>query len=322
MAEPKTSRLPNTSIEIVGGDYEHVLGLAGDFGDTHITYRSHGLNEIFELMIAERAFEVCEFSLSNYLMLKDRGADWLMAIPVFPYRAFRHSTIYVRHDSPLRTFADLVGKAIAVPDYSMTAAVWTRGILKDQYGVDWSSMRWISGRKQRFEPPSNVDLTFIDEPLEDALINRHIDALLTTSTLDEAKSATEQKLRPLLNDARNVERSYFAETGIYPINHTVVVREDAVARLPQLPRLLFDIYSEAKHDAYRRRLGATLLPWGQSLWNELFAGFGGDPLPYGLTTLNRHVVETLCKYLVDQGLISERPALDELFVKGSLRWHL
>lgn len=319
MAGSRTSGPSTAAIEVVGGDYEHVLGLAGTVDDVHIAYRSHGLNEVFERMIAERAFEVCEFSLSNYLMLKDRGADWLVAIPVFPYRAFRHSTIYVRRDSPLRTFADIAGKKIAVPDYSMTAAVWTRGILKERYNVDWASMQWISGRKQRFEPPSGVPLTFSDESLEEALIQGHVDALLTTSTLDEAKDVGERKLRPLLSNAREVERNYFAETGTYPINHTVVIREDALKRLPQLPRLLFDVYSAAKQKAYRRRLGATFLPWGQSLWNELLPMFNGDPLPYGLTELNRRVIETLGGYLLEQRLVSKMPALNGLFVAADSR---
>ena len=74
-------------------------------------------------------------------MLKDRGADWINAVPVFPYRAFRHSTLYVREDSPLRGPADLKGKLVGVPDFSMTAAVWTRGILGEQYGVKWTDMR-------------------------------------------------------------------------------------------------------------------------------------------------------------------------------------
>ena len=94
-----------------------------------LRYTTAPLRDVFFRMLTERSYEVCEFSLANYLMLKDRGADWLHAVPVFPYRAFRHSTLYVRKDSPLREPADLRGKRIGVPDFSMTAAVWTRGIL-------------------------------------------------------------------------------------------------------------------------------------------------------------------------------------------------
>ena len=119
------------AIDVAGGDYEHTLGLAGIRDGIDIRYTTAPLRDVFLRMLTERCYEACEFSLSNYLMLRDRGADWLHAIPVFPYRAFRHSTLYVRKDSSLREPADLRGKRVGVPDFSMTAAVWTRGILAD-----------------------------------------------------------------------------------------------------------------------------------------------------------------------------------------------
>src|SRR6476646_11165850 len=131
------------AVKLYGGDYEHTLDLAGVREGIVIEYAVRPLLEIFEGMLNDRAYEACEFSLSNYIMLQDRGATWIHAVPVFPYRAFRHSTLYVRKDSPLQEPADLHGKRVGVPDFSMTAAVWTRGILADQYGVQWRDLRWV-----------------------------------------------------------------------------------------------------------------------------------------------------------------------------------
>lgn len=166
------------AIELTGGDYEHTLGLAGIRDGIDIRYTTAPLRDVFLRMLTERCYEACEFSLSNHLMLKDRGADWLHAIPVFPYRAFRHSTLYVRKDSPLREPADLRGKRVGVPDYSMTTAVWTRGILADQYGVHWQDLRWVVSGKQRFATLPGVTLEAAGK----------MDALLTPQTADDRKA--------------------------------------------------------------------------------------------------------------------------------------
>ncbi len=268
-------------------------------------------------MLNERCYEVCEFSLSNYLMLRDRGADWLQAIPVFPYRAFRHATLYVRKDSPLREPADLRGKRIGVPDFSMTAAVWTRGILADQYDVLWQELHWVVSGQQRFATLPGVTLQTIDGDLETALIEGHIDALLTPQTTDDRKPSGECRFRTLIADVQAAEEAYLHAFGIYPINHVVVIRSDALQRLPELPHALFAAYAQAKAHAYARRLGTTLLPWGARHWKKSFDQFDGDPLPYGLNKINCKVVATLGKYLFDQKLIARELDVQALFLSGT-----
>jgi len=311
------SATQSKEIELYGGDYEHVLGISGAKSGIDIKYVVRPLLEIFEGMLNERRYECCEFSLSNYIMLKDRGADWLHAVPIFPYRAFRHSTLYVRRDSGLKGPADLRGKRIGVPDYSMTAAVWTRGILKEQYGVDWSEMRWVASGRQRFTTLPGVPLEIVDRDLETDLIEGRIDALLTPSPDDEKKPAGERRLRSLIADVQKAEEDYVRDYGVYPINHVVVIRDDALRRLPKLPNALFEAFAEAKARAYKRRLGTTLMPWGMRHWNKVFDQFGGNPLPYGLNAINRDVVGRLAGFLFDQKLISKRPDVDELFIRES-----
>lgn len=303
------------AIEVHGGDYEHVLTLSGLHYDIDVSYVIGRPRDIFASMLKEQAYEACEFSLSNYLMLKDRGADWLQALPVFPYRAFRHSTLFVRADSAFRGPVDLPGKRIGVPDFSMTAAVWTRGILADQYGVPWTDLRWVVSGRQRFPALPGVTIEQVETDLEEDLIAGRIDVLLTTAVADDRNPPSARRLRPLIADVQHAEERYFREFGIYPINHVVVIRADALARLPRLPRALFDAYSQAKAQAYRRKLGTTLLPWGARYWHDVFEQFGGDPLPYGLCGINRMVVDRLIKHLHDQKLISRPLDIDALFIE-------
>lgn len=302
------------TIQIHGGDYEHALGLSGPRQGIEIDYVVKPLLEVFEGMLADRSYEACEFSLSNYIMLKDRGADWLHAVPVFPYRAFRHSTLYVRRDSPLHGPADLVGKTVGVPDYSMTAAVWTRGILGEQYGVHWSTLKWIASGRQRFSVIEGVDLTVTDLDLEAELIDGRIDALLTPTPRDETLPKSERRLRSLIANVQEAEEAYVRDYGVYPINHVMVMREDALARLPRLPQAMFEAYADAKARAYKRRLGTTLIPWGMRHWVKMFDQFDGDPLPYGLTPLNRSVIDRLAGFLHDQKLTSRKLSIDDLFL--------
>jgi 4,5-dihydroxyphthalate decarboxylase len=302
------------AIELTGGDYEHTLGLAGIRDGIDIRYTTAPLRDVFLRMLTERCYEACEFSLSNYLMLKDRDADWLHAIPVFPYRAFRHSTLYVRKASRLREPADLRGKRVGVPDFSMTAAVWTRGILADQYGVQWQELCWVVSGKQRFATLPGVTLEAVNSDLEALLVEGKIDALLTPQTADGQKPAGERQLRNLIADAQAAEEAYLHAFGIYPINHVVVIRSDTLQRLPGLPRVLLEAYEQAKARAYARQLGATLMPWGERHWKTAFDQFAGDPLPYGLNDINRKVVGTLARFLHEQKLIERQPELDSLFI--------
>lgn len=301
--------------DVVGGDYEHTLGVGSVRRNIEIRYRTATLGPVFFKMLRERCYEVCEFSLANYLMLRDRGEDWLEALPIFPYRAFRHSTLYVRTESPLTSPAHLANMRVGVPDFSMTAAVWTRGILSEHYGVDWRQIKWVVAAPQRFSNLPNVQLHQIQGDLEQELLEGRIDAILTTRTKDQQATKDCRRLRTLIPDVEKVERAYFASTGIYPINHVVVVRRDVLDRLPDLALALFEAYSHAKANAYERRLGATLIPWGSSHWRDVFDLFGGDPLPYGLAEQNRGTLRTFSRYLREQGLIHKEMDASTLFAR-------
>jgi 4,5-dihydroxyphthalate decarboxylase len=301
-------------IIIRGGDHEHALGIAGDYDGVRLGYETMRLQDIFVAMLETRRFEVCEFSLANYIVLRATGQDWLSAIPVFPFRAFRHSTAITRRDSALTDLAQLAGKRVGVEDYSMTAAVWFRGLLKREYGVDHRSITWVTGPKQRLPLPRGASIEFTNQSLEDQLCDGGIDVMLGFAVKDSQLPPQQRRLRTVLPDPEAVERGYYQRTSIYPINHCVVIRNDVLDKTPEVVDAVYGAYAKAKERAYRRQLGASLMPWGKAHWMRMFELFGGDPLPYGLTPVNRMVIGQLTRDLHEQGFIESVPDIDSLFI--------
>ena len=306
-------------VQLVGGDYEHALGLETERDGIRFQYARGSPSAIFGKMIAERCYEACEFSLANLIILKSKGADWLSAIPVFPNRAFRHNTLFVPRGSDIRKPGDLRGRRLAVEDYAMTAAVWIRGLLNEEYGVSWRDISWYCDNRQGgFPTPADADVTLVKDDPETLLEQGRVDAMMSFGPRDEQRPLRERRFRRLFEPAQQVEEDYFRRTGIYPINHCVTIRSDVLTRLPALAKTLFDVYTESKRAAYRRKLGTTLMPWAKLYWPSAFDVFGGDPLPYGWTDLNIKVVERLAAYLHEQQLIDRVPVLEQLFLPESL----
>jgi 4,5-dihydroxyphthalate decarboxylase len=301
-------------ITLHGGDHEHVLGIAADYNGVRLAYETKRLQDIFVAMLETRCYEVCEFSLANYIVLRASGQHWLSAIPVFPFRAFRHGGAITRRDSTLSGLVQLAGKRVGVDDYSMTAAVWFRGLLQQEYGVDHRSITWVSYAKQRLPLPRDASVELTTHDLEETLLDGGIDAMLAFSVKDAGLPPPQRRLRSVLADPQAVEQDYYRRTGIYPINHCVVIRNDALKRIPSLATTVYEAYAAAKARAYQRQLGSTLTPWGKLHWARTFELFDGDPLPYGLTPRNRRVVELLAQNLHEQGFIDSVPDIDSLFI--------
>jgi len=230
------------SILVRGNDYEFTLQMAGTYADTRIEYEPGVLEEIYAKVLNNQPFQACEFSLSNYTMMRDRGADdWLTAIPVFANRDFRHSIIWVRKDSDLELAEQLAGKKVGVRDYTMTAAVWLRGTLLDEYNTDWRDIHWFANAEQRFPTLGGVPLTLVDSDPETMLLEGELDAFISPRPRDLMENQpAERQLRPIFRDVLAVEREYFQRTGIYPINHTVVMRKELLDEFPDAPKAIFD----------------------------------------------------------------------------------
>lgn len=281
--------------------------------------------EIFDRMLINLEFEACEMSSSEFVRYAVRGDCPMVAIPVFPSRVFRHG--YIAIDSrQIGAPNDLAGKRIGVPLYAMTAAIFIRGLLQDDHGVDFSHVTWVEGGMNDTKPhgaPSNLPLTrpvAIEPPSSAMSLNDRLEqgdiAAIIGSGLPKALK-TNPNVKRLFPDYRAREVDYVKRTGIFPIMHLVAVRRDVYEQHPFVATSLFNACCEAKAIAARkmRELGTLryMLPWMAAEIEEIDDVFGGDPWPYGVEA-NRPTLEALVRYLADQALIEKPVPIDELFV--------
>jgi 4,5-dihydroxyphthalate decarboxylase len=295
------------TIELVGGAYPFFRNVTGVRDGLDLRYKAVGPGQAFTAVLKNLPFQANEFSLANYTMMRDRGVEWMSAIPVFLNRAFRHGSLYVRRDSDLTHPSHLRGKTIGASEYTQTAGVWWRGTMIDEYDLHWTEVRWAAGPIQRFVPPAEARVQTVEGDIEQLVIDGKIDAFLAPSTADSKRPENERQLRPLMPDTESAERDYFARSGIYPLNHAVVIHQNCLAKFPNAPKTLFEACSASKKQFYAE--GGNLNPWGDPQ--------GEDLIPFGLTEKNREIVETLWRYLFEQKLISRIPDLEPLFVNGA-----
>ena len=283
--------------------------------------------EIFARMVANEAFDVSEMSCAHALIHRGRGTFPFVSIPVFPSRMFRHGYIFVNTTARIRTPQDLEGKRIGVPEYSQTAAVWIRGLLQHEYGVRLETIRWVSGGVNApgrpdvlVNRPAGVPIARVqDRTLNDLLVQGEIDALIGARRPDAL--GKDPRVARLFPDYRELEREYYRKTRIFPIMHTVVIREALYREQRWIAESLYKAFTEAKAWCQAQmRFSSALrytVPWLQADLEEMAEVFGPDPWPYGLEA-NRHVLSTLVAYLVEQHLLPKPIALEELFVPLTL----
>ena len=280
-------------------------------------------------------FDSSEMSLSTLIMMASHGDRRLVAIPVFPSKAFRHSQVYVNAQSGIEKPEDLAGRRVGVIEYQMTAAVWIRSFLQHDYGVAPSSMHWFQGgqdtpnQKARLhhDPPAGVTIDPLPEgaTLNEWLVSGEIDALVTARQ-PAPFAAGSDAVRRLFPDYRSVEEDYLRRTGFYPIMHTVVVGREIYEANRGVALAYLEAFEEAKRRG-RARLRdldtlAVMHPWIAAELDELkepFARFGGDPFAYGIEP-NRHVLEALLVFSHEQGLSDRLIGIDEIFAPETLDW--
>ena len=281
--------------------------------------------EIFWRMLQYQEFDASEMSLSNYATLVGSGAAPFIAIPVFPSRVFRHGYFFINTHKGIAQPADLKGKRGGVPEYSMTAAVYMRGLLQHEYGVKPSDVAWVQGRADRLghKLPSNVRLTQAPAGAElgDLLERGEIDFLMTANNpLSFRRGAP--NVKRLFPNYRELEQDHYRRTRIYPIMHTVVIRRDVYERDPWVAMSLYKALCRAK-DYALRLVSETGSPkasfaWLQPLIEEEQAIIGTDWYPYGIEP-NRASIEALLQYSHEHGLTPRRLKIEDLFVPSTLR---
>jgi 4,5-dihydroxyphthalate decarboxylase len=283
---------------------------------------------IFDRMSGGAEFDVAEYSSSEFVQRYAAGKCDFVAIPVFPSRTFRHSFISVNRKSGIKKPKDLEGKRVGVALYTMTAAIFIRGLLQHEYGVDLDKIHWVQGAINEGGAHGSptvlpllkkVDLEINNsgKSLSDLLEAGEIDATIGTS-LPEAIRYNPDIARMFPN-FHEIEREYYQRTRIYPIMHLVVIKKRVYERHPFVATSLFSAFNRSKNIALERmknlRALRYMLPWMAEQIDEIHDVFGGDPWPYGVEP-NRPTLEALVTYLVDQGLVAaeKKPSLEELFV--------
>jgi 4,5-dihydroxyphthalate decarboxylase len=280
--------------------------------------------EIFDRMSGALEFDASEMSSSEFIARFAAGDCPFVALPVFPSRVFRHGYIAVNR-KVVRTSADLAGKRIGVPLYTMTAAIFIRGLLQHDCGVDLSQVRWVEGAMNEAKPhghPTRLALAkaIAIEPaggrsLSDLIAAGEIAATIGTS-LPDAMSRNPDIVQ-LFPDHHEREKDYYRRTRIFPIMHLVALRREIYEQHPFVATSLYRAFCEAKDLALEKmRYPGTLrymLPWMRSQIAEIDEVFGGDPWPYGVEA-NRATLEALVQYLAEQGLIAAPVPVEKLFV--------
>ena len=256
--------------------------------------------QAFRRMVRELEFDVAELAITTYICARAHGKPFT-AIPVFPMRAFHHGAILHHTGSGIRTPKDLEGRRVGVNrGYTVTTGVWARGILQHQYGVDLNSITWVLSGDEHVEewrPPVNVVSIEPGTRMEDMLVSGEIPAAIGVQV-------DSPEVKPLIPNAAAAGLDALRSRGLYPINHTVVVKNEVLNAHPELARDLFEVFSQAKR-LYMESVDDPMLLEVQAII--------GDPLPYGIEP-NRKMLEAIVQYANEQGIIRQSFAVDDLFV--------
>jgi 4,5-dihydroxyphthalate decarboxylase len=319
-----TVRIP---ITLACGDYDRTRAIKDGrvaVEGCDVTYLPMEPEEVFHRAFKHQEFDVCELSFSSYMRTMDAGTSPYVGVPAFVSRLFRHAAVYIRTDRGIKHPSDLRGKLIGLPEYQITAVVWLRGIMQDEYGVKPTDIRWRQGgieepgRTERtpLKPIPGLDLKSVPD--------KALSAMLEAGELDAIFSARAPScfvkgapnIGRLFPDYREVEKTYYKKTQMFPIMHLIGVKRHLVERHPWLPASLYKAFSQAKayamHDV--RDINALLvtLPWLVAEVEETVALMGEDFWRYGVKE-NAREIEALTRYAHEQGLVSRKLSMEDLF---------
>lgn len=288
---------------------------------------------LFPLAVQEARFDVTELSLSSHILQVARGDNAYLALPVFLARAFRHNGFFKRAGAGIGTLADFRGRAIGVPEYQMTAALWMRGAMADDWGVRAQDVRWRTGaldagvRRERLAltpPPDLVIEPIADgETLQDLLLQGEIDGLLAPNP-PRAFLEGDPRIERVFQDYERVEAEYHRRTGFFPIMHVVAVRRTLAEARPDVVPALTAAFGAARDMAMARlretwlaSANRSCLPWLNAAMERTQAAMGPDWWPYGFRGA-RAEIAAACRYSVDQHLAPRLVAPEALFHPAAL----
>ena len=296
-AYPHTAPLRNGSVEI--------KGIELDFAEI-----GGPIVGAFRRMVRGLEFDVAEMAITTYLSAKEYGKAFT-AIPVFPVREFPHRAVFVNTEAGISRPKDLEGKRVGVRAYTVTTGVWARAMLADQFGVDLDKVTWVIADEEHVQEcvlPGNV-VSIPGADLSSMVASGELAAGIGVTRPDTAN------VEPLIADRAAKEADWVAR-GIYPINHTVVVKDEIIAATPGVAASLYAAFVEAKKP-FLARLGAgAALPEEDKALADRRELVGPDPVPYGIEA-NRATLEAIVGFARNQHILTASLRVEEMFVPGS-----
>jgi 4,5-dihydroxyphthalate decarboxylase len=319
--------MPPLPLTLAISDYDHVRDLVSGRVKPEgidLTALVLSIEEIFYRFTVYREWDVSEMAMGKYVSLRSQGDTSLTAIPVFPSRMFRHSSIYARSDGPVKTPADLKGRRVGVPEWAQTAAIYTRGLLVHQYGLALADIAWVQagvnepGRTEKVALKLPAGVT-IERPaqksLNGMLLAGELDAVMTAHA-PEAFEAGDPRIKRLFPDFMPVELAYWRETGIFPIMHCIAIQTRVLEAHPWIAMNLLTAFEAAKRRSVARAFEATAsrfpIPWSHERATMAAPLFGNEYWPYGIEP-NRVTLTAFLTYAREQGVCHRLLTPEELF---------
>jgi 4,5-dihydroxyphthalate decarboxylase len=297
-------------------------------------------SETFWRQLKFQEFQVGEMSMSSYLIARERGFD-MIALPVFPSRRLFHTEISYHVDSGIQKPQDIAGKRLGVGEYQQTAALWQRGILEHDFGVSQYKVHWYMERTEElshggqtgFTPPQGISFQRIptDKSMASMLVTHELDVAAINSPWKNVptfigrsqqitgSSGDWSKVKPLFVDRMAEGARFFKKWGFLPVNHAYTIRGDIYKKYPWVAFNLYTGFVKAKQHFNAKFLDAipSALFFGKEYLTKTQDLFGSDPYPYGVHA-NRKMIQTLIDFSHEQGLITKKPAVEELFAASTL----
>lgn len=280
-----------------------------------------GTRAIHQMLAGEEGWDIGEFNVGAFISDVSLGRP-VTGLPVYLHRRFRHGFAFINNNAGIKEPKDLIGKRIGGTNFAPAGNLWVRGILENDYGVDHKTITWVTERDEdgSFEYPDDLKIERIgkDQDLDEMLLSGEIDAMISPG-VPEAIEERDPRVSRLFPDYKDREIAYFNDTGIFPIMHVTMIRREVVDENPWIVEPLVTAFEKAKNIAYERLANPRIVPlaWYQTAWEEQQELLGADPWEYGLTPANRHNLQTIIRYVHQQGLTEREMTIEEIFAPGS-----
>lgn len=308
-------------LTVAAGDYDIIRplkeGLVEAAGLELIFLTDMGPRERHWRLARKTEFDVCEENVGAYFIARDQNHP-ITAIPVFLHRRFRHGFVFINTAAGIKSPKDLIGREIGGTNFMPAGNIWMRGILEERYGVPHRTITWVTDRSEdiAFDAPSDlrIEMKKSAKSLNDMLADGDIPAMISP-TIPRPFALGDKRIARLFPDYKQVEIDYYRETGIFPIMHVTTIRQEIVDKYPWVTTNLVKAFEASKQMAYQRVKNPRMVPlaWVRTAVEEQQDILGPDPWQYGLTEANRKNLETIQRYVHQQGMVSKLRPLEELF---------